>query len=88
MRRKTGIIPEYDGRIDGQITKILSGLELLSAQVEESLEPMAEQIREDSAFVAAFTALLVDAVCFPVSRELPENVKEKLDEYLLRKRPK
>ncbi len=46
------------------------------------------QIREDSAFVAAFTAQLADAVCFPVSREIPENVKEKLDEYLLRKRPK
>ena len=46
------------------------------------------QIREDSAFVADFTRQIANAACFPVSREMPEDVKEKLDEYLLRKRPK
>ena len=31
---------------------------------------------------------MADAVKCPVSREIPENVKAKLDEYLLRKRKK
>ena len=48
----------------------------------------AKQLLEDTAFLADFTLAMADAVKCPVSREIPENVKTKLDEYLLRKRKK
>ena len=46
------------------------------------------QLAEDIGFLADFTLSMADAVKCPVSREIPENVKTKLDEYLLRKRRK
>ncbi len=46
------------------------------------------QLGADIAFLADFTLAMADAVKCPVSREIPENVKSKLDEYLLRKRKK
>ena len=46
------------------------------------------QLAEDIDFLADFTLSMADAVKCPVSREIPENVKTKLDEYLLRKRRK
>ena len=47
-----------------------------------------EQLLEDIAFLADFTLQMADAVCCPVSREIPEKVRTKLDEYLLRVRRK
>ncbi len=47
-----------------------------------------EQLIRDIAFLADFTLSMADAVKCPVSREIPENIKTKLDEYLLRKRRK
>ena len=47
-----------------------------------------EQLRADIGFLTEFTLEMADAVKCPVSREIPENVKTKLDEYLLRKRKK
>ena len=47
-----------------------------------------EQLLEDIAFLADFTLQMADAVRCPVSREIPENVRTKLDEYLLRVRRK
>ena len=46
------------------------------------------QIQEDVRFLEAFLDRMANAVRCPVSKEMPENMKEKLDEYLLRKRPK
>ena len=46
------------------------------------------QMAADIDFIAAFTDKMVNAVRCPVSREMPDNMKEKLDEYLCRKRPK
>ena len=46
------------------------------------------QLSEDIAFLSDFTLSMADAVRCPVSREIPENVKTRLDEYLLRKRKK
>ena len=46
------------------------------------------QLCSDISFIADFTMNMADAVKCPVSREIPENVKNKLDEYLLRKRKK
>ena len=46
------------------------------------------QMVSDIGFLADFTGTMADAVKCPVSREIPENVKAKLDEYLLRKRKK
>lgn len=46
------------------------------------------QVQEDAAFITAFASRMANAVRCPVGREMPENMKEKLDEYLLRKRPK
>ena len=47
-----------------------------------------EQTLRDIGFIADFTLEMADAVKCPVSREIPESVKAKLDEYLLRKRKK
>ncbi len=46
------------------------------------------QLCSDIGFIADFTMSMADAVKCPVSREIPENVRNKLDEYLLRKRKK
>ena len=46
-----------------------------------------EQMVEDIAFLVAFTNRMANAVRCPVAKEIPDNMKEKLDEYLCRKRP-
>ena len=48
----------------------------------------SRQTAEDIDFIVAFAKRMADAVLCPVAREMPENMKEKLDEYLARKRPK
>jgi hypothetical protein len=48
----------------------------------------AEQVLADIDFITAFSNRMANAALCPVAREIPDNVKEKLDEYLLRKRPK
>ena len=45
-----------------------------------------EQMEKDIAFIAEFTKRMACAAVCPVSRELPADVKKKLDEYLGRKR--
>ncbi len=47
-----------------------------------------EQMVSDVAFIGAFVNRMANAAVCPVKREIPDNMKEKLDEYLLRKRPK
>ena len=47
-----------------------------------------EQLTADIGFLAEFTLAMADAAKCPVSREIPENVRTRLDEYLLRKRKK
>lgn len=47
-----------------------------------------ENMSRDIDFILAFTERMANAVCCPVSREIPDDVKQKLDEYLLRKRKK
>ena len=46
-----------------------------------------EHMQEDIAFITAFTDRMANAKHFPVARTMPDNMKEKLDEYLNRKRP-
>ena len=46
------------------------------------------QILEDIRFIEIFLDRMANSVRCPVSKEIPDNMKEKLDEYLLRKRPK
>ena len=46
------------------------------------------QMCEDIDFIVEFSRRMVDAKICPVAREIPDNMKEKLDEYLTRKRPK
>ena len=46
------------------------------------------QMEADIEFITAFSRRMVDAMYCPVAREMPDNMKEKLDEYLARKRPK
>ena len=45
-----------------------------------------EQLALDIDFLSDFALSMADAPKCPVSREIPENVRKKLDEYLLRKR--
>ena len=46
------------------------------------------QMAADIAFIIAFTDRMANAKHCPVDRKIPDNMKEKLDEYLTRKRPK
>ena len=47
-----------------------------------------EQMAEDIGFLVAFTERMANAARCPVAREMPDNMKEKLDIYLARKRDK
>ncbi len=47
-----------------------------------------EQMEEDIAFITAFTERMANAKCCPVKRTIPDNMKDKLDIYLTRKRDK
>ena len=47
MRTKKGTFPCVGAELGGLIIRVLGGLELLSMRAEESLEPMAEQVRDD-----------------------------------------
>jgi len=47
-----------------------------------------EQMEEDISFLVKFADRMANAVRCPVAREIPENLKEMLDEKLCRKRPK
>lgn len=47
-----------------------------------------ERMIEDIDFICAFASRMANSAICPVSREIPENVKGKLDEYLLRKKKK
>ena len=47
-----------------------------------------ENMAEDIAFITTFSERMANAVCCPVSKVIPDNMKEKLDIYLGRKRDK
>lgn len=47
-----------------------------------------EQLEKDIRFIAAFTARMADSAVCPVSRTIPDKIKQELDEYLYRKRKK
>ena len=47
-----------------------------------------EQMVEDIRFLAAFSHRMANAVRLPVAKEIPDSMKDRLDEYLNRKRPK
>lgn len=63
-----------------------------TATIHNSYDTIAlmsgEQMAQDIAFLNAFSDRMANAALCPVDREIPENMKEKLDEYLCRKRPK
>jgi hypothetical protein len=48
----------------------------------------AEQMEEDIDFLVAFTDRMANAKMCPVAREIPDSMKEKMDNYLGRKRAK
>ena len=55
----------------------------------DTLNVMSDlQMADDIAFINTFVAAMANAKHCPVSREIPEKVKEKLDIYLTRKRDK
>ena len=45
-----------------------------------------ENMQSDIAFITAFAERMANAERCPVSKVIPDNMKEKLDKYLLRKR--
>jgi len=63
-----------------------------TATIHNSYDTVAvmsgQQMVEDIAFIVAFTARMANAARCPVAREMPENMKDKLDIYLTRKRDK
>lgn len=62
-----------------------------SATIHNSYDTMklmnGAQMAEDIDFLIAFTSRMANAKLCPVKREMPDNMKEKLDTYLFRKRP-
>lgn len=48
----------------------------------------ASRMAKDIDFLCAFADRMANAVQMPVKRQIPDNMKEKLDEYMARKRPK
>ena len=62
-----------------------------TATIHNSYDTMAvmsaRQMAEDINFLCAFVERMANAKRCPVKREIPENMKTKLDEYLCRKRP-
>ncbi len=63
-----------------------------TATIHNSYDTVAvmkgEQMVEDIGFICAFASRMACAKRCPVAREMPDNMKEKLDNYLCRKRPK
>ena len=63
-----------------------------TATIHNSYDTMAvmsgQQMLEDIGFITAFTDRMANAVRCPVDRKIPDNVKDKLDIYLTRKRDK
>ena len=61
-----------------------------TATIHNSYDTIAlmkgEQMVEDIEFIQAFVTRMVNAKRCPVAREMPANLKEKLDNYLGRKR--
>jgi len=47
---------------------------------------MPKNIIKDTEFIKKFAQRMADAQFFPICREIPENIKSKLDSYLCRKR--
>ena len=45
-------------------------------------------LKEDEEFIIEFASRMANAKVIPVSRVMPDNIKEKIDAYLLRKRAK
>ena len=63
-----------------------------TATIHNSYDTMAllkgEQMVEDIEFLIAFADRMANAVRMPVAKVIPDNMKEKLDTYLCRKRSK
>jgi hypothetical protein len=61
-----------------------------TATIHNSYDTVAvmsgEQMLKDIEFITLFTERMANSCMCPVSREIPEKMKEKLDYYLLRKR--
>lgn len=62
-----------------------------TATIHNSYDTMAVmsggQMVQDIDFLVAFADRMANAAICPIAREIPENMKEKLDHYLNRKRP-
>ncbi len=63
-----------------------------TATIHNSYDTMAvmkaEHMLQDIDFICAFAGRMANAARMPVSREMPQNMKDKLDIYLCRKRDK
>ena len=46
----------------------------------------AEHVKADTDFICTFADRMANAVYCPVKREIPDNMKDALDKYLLRKK--
>ncbi|MDD7652596.1 MAG: M28 family metallopeptidase [Candidatus Faecousia sp.] len=61
-----------------------------TATIHNSYDTLAvmspAQMVQDMDFITAFVTRMANAVSCPVARKMPDNMKEKLDEYLARKR--
>ena len=74
--------------LDVKITAIINKWDNTDFRTKVTAAVMSgRQMAEDIGFLIKFADRMVNAVCCPVERKMPENMKQKLDEYLCRKRP-
>lgn len=63
-----------------------------TATIHNSYDTIAlmkgQQMADDCAFIIDFTARMANAAKCPIAREIPDNMKDKLDIYMTRKRDK
>ncbi len=93
LEAKTGVYSSDSTPFADEGVPALSFARMAGGQVAPihcPLDTMAvmsmDQMLRDIAFITAFTKRMADAALCPVSREIPDNVKKELDEYLYRKR--
>ena len=93
LEAKTGVYSSDSTPFADKGVPALSFARLAGGQVapihcrHDTMEVMSmDQMLKDIAFITAFTRRMADAAVCPVGREIPDNVKKELDEYLFRKR--
>lgn len=93
IEAKTGVYPSDSTPFADSGVPAVSFARLAGDQIApihcryDTMEVMSmKQLQKDIDFLNAFADRMVNAVICPVEKEIPENIKKELDEYMNRKR--